>query len=101
MSVITLDLRDAPLAERHRPVFSAFDALRVGATLELLDRRELGSLQELIEATRPSCYHWQERPAAAGESCVRITKTPMRGSGAGCADCPCQCGGALLDRAAC
>lgn len=99
MAVLTLDLRDTPLAERHRPIFSAFDALRVGASLELRDVRELDSLQELIEATRPLCFLWQPQPAVAGERCVRIVKTPAR-SGGGCADCPCQCGGALLERAA-
>jgi uncharacterized protein (DUF2249 family) len=99
MPTALLDLRQAPLAERHRPIFSAFDALSLGAQLELADARELESLRELMEATRPHYFAWQPLETGPVRWRVRVIKTPEGAGASGCEACPCNCGGARLGSA--
>jgi len=100
MPTALFDLRQAPLAERHRPIFSAFDALSLGAQLELADARELESLRELMQATRPHCFAWQPLETGPVQWRARVIKTPERGA-SGCEGCPCNCGGARLEPSGC
>ncbi|MBH9552088.1 DUF2249 domain-containing protein [Inhella gelatinilytica] len=93
MKADLMDLREAPLAHRHRPLFAAFDGMPLGRALELTDSRELESLRELFDATRPTCFAWKELESGPGLWRARIVKTPGE---AGCAGCTCQCQGARL-----
>ncbi|WP_164845971.1 DUF2249 domain-containing protein [Inhella crocodyli] len=86
-----LDLRSAPLRERHRPVFAALDGLTVGEHLELCDDRELQSLHHLLQAARSGVFEWDRLEAAPGEWRVALRKTS---EALGCAACACACGGA-------
>lgn len=88
-----LDLRAAPLPERHRPVFVAFDALPLDDHLELHDDRDLQGLKSLLEAVRGQTFEWQTLEAADGQWRVRLSKFAQRSA---CESCACQCGGARL-----
>ena len=88
-----LDLRAAPLPERHCPVFAAFDALPLDDHLELHDDRDLRGLKPLLEAVRGQTFEWQTLEAAEGRWRVRLSKFAQRSA---CEGCACQCGGARL-----
>ncbi len=86
-----LDLRTAPLRERHRPVFAALDGLTVGEHLELCDDRDLQPLQSLLQAARSGVFDWDALEAAPGEWRVALRK---KTEALGCAACACACAGA-------
>lgn len=88
-----LDLRSAPFAERHRPMFAAFDALPLDDHLELHDDRDLQALKALLEAVRGATFDWKALEAPQGHWRVRLSKLVQHGA---CEGCACQCGGARL-----
>ncbi|MBB5205020.1 uncharacterized protein (DUF2249 family) [Inhella inkyongensis] len=90
-----LDLRSAPARERHRPVFTAFDGLKLGATMELTDARDLRSLRALLDAARPGAFDWSVMEDGPSTWSVRVAKTKGFNMD-GCAGCSCNCGGARL-----
>jgi uncharacterized protein (DUF2249 family) len=90
-----LDLRDAPLRERHRPVFTAFDGLHLGAALDLVDARDLRPLRALLDAARPGAFEWAVVEDGPSTWSARVAKTKGFNRD-GCAGCSCNCGGARL-----
>jgi len=56
-----VDVRAIPMGLRHAIVFDRFDALPVGAELELVTDHEPRPLRAEFEAVRPGAFAWEQR----------------------------------------
>ena len=50
--VITLDVRDIPPRERHPKIFNAFDSLKAGEKMVLINDHDLKPLKYQLDAER-------------------------------------------------
>jgi uncharacterized protein (DUF2249 family) len=85
-----------PPSRRHPLIFSSFDALAVGAALEILNDHDPSPLQLQFERTRPGQFSWQVLESGPQQWHVRIGRVRLgapAGPGSGCGSGGCGCGG--------
>ena len=70
---LVLDVRPLPGPQRHRAIFSLFDALRPGESFELVNDHDPVRLCFQFEAQWPGLYGWEYLQQGPDEFRVRIT----------------------------
>lgn len=78
---------DLPPQERHPTLFSAFEALPVGASLELSNDHDPAPLHRQFQALWPDQFAWE--PLESGPALWRV-RLSRRAAGKTCCGC---CGG--------
>jgi uncharacterized protein (DUF2249 family) len=70
----TLDVRELPRRDRHPTIFSTFDALRPGESLELVNDHDPKPLRHQFEARLPGTFTWEYLEEGPEAWRVRIDK---------------------------
>ncbi|WP_428420720.1 DUF2249 domain-containing protein [Methylibium sp.] len=74
----TLDVRSIPPRERHPLIFSTFQSLRPGATLELVNDHDPAPLRPQFQACSPGEFEWSYLQAGPVVWRVQIVKLAPR-----------------------
>lgn len=69
-----LDVRTVRKPDRHPIIVAAFNALRVGDSLTLVNDHDPLHLREEFESERPGCYEWEYVSSEPDVWRIRITK---------------------------
>lgn len=72
--VPSIDVRTLPRSSRHPTVFSLFDQLAPGHSLELLNDHDPRPLRYLFDVRRTGSFHWDYLQAGSTVWRVRIHK---------------------------
>jgi uncharacterized protein (DUF2249 family) len=75
-----LDVRELPKPERHPTIFEAYEAIHVGASLDLVNDHDPRHLREEFELEHPGSHGWEYLDRRPGAWRIRITKlssTPL------------------------
>lgn len=87
-SLVTFDVRPLPPAERHSLIFSTFNKLVSGQTLELINDHDPKPLQAQFQAELAGKFSWDALEQEPGTWRVAITRLPSaHASGGGCGGC--------------
>lgn len=86
-TTIRIHVPDLPPHERHPTLFSAFEALPVGAALELSNDHDPAPLRRQFQMLWPDQFAWEDLASGPAEWRVRLSRRPTGKSCCGC------CGG--------
>ena len=89
-----LDMRKVPFSQRHATIFGTFDALALGAAMEIVVDHEPSPLYILLEATRMGRFEWRYLETGPELWRVRLTRTaatmPATDNSGCCGACSCS-----------
>lgn len=85
-----VDTRHMEARSRRTAVFSAFDQLEVGATLEVVNAQDPITLRSQFELEKPNLFTWE--PLESGPDVWRVAVTKLKGKH-GVDHCCGACGG--------
>lgn len=80
--LVTMDVRAMPPRERHPAIFSAFDRLRPGQILRLVNDHDPKPLYYQFQAERPGQMEWLPQQEGPTEWVIHIRKLPAPGASA-------------------
>lgn len=74
MALIELDVRVIPPRDKHPSIFNAFDSLKSGDTLLLINDHDPAPLRYQLTAERPDTFDWVYDAEGPEEWRVRISR---------------------------